>query len=131
MRKVQGDAVIRVASEDTIDALKGEASTTIVRKVPIGVAPVDCPRDCLVMYAVQPHMNALRSIGKGSWMFYYMFEILEVLKNGDRNIFPYLTAVINKMAQHTCHVKMYKGGRREEVKMCGTIYHRLTSNVYF
>ena len=56
---VQGDAVIRVASEDTIDALKGEASTTIVRKVPIGVAPVDCPRDCLVMYAVQPRMYAM------------------------------------------------------------------------
>ncbi|KAH3841506.1 uncharacterized protein LOC127876164 isoform X2 [Dreissena polymorpha] len=90
----------------------------------IAIAPVQCPRDCLVMYGVQPHKEALRGKEKGSWMLHYMFQARDILTENDGNVLKYLTTVLRKMADHESKYE------KQRVKICGTIYHRLTREVF-
>ncbi|XP_052277119.1 uncharacterized protein LOC127876163 [Dreissena polymorpha] len=103
--------------------VRGAADSKTMPKEATLVAPVDCPTNFLVMYPVQPHKYALRKADTGSLMLYYMFKLRNMLKN-DGRILSYLTTVLRAMADHTSH---YKG---QEIKMCGTIYHRLTREVF-
>ncbi|KAH3841589.1 hypothetical protein DPMN_115058 [Dreissena polymorpha] len=103
--------------------VRGADDSKTMPKVATLVAPVDCPTNFLVMYPVQPHKYALRKADTGSLMLYYMFKLRNMLKN-DGRILSYLTTVLRAMADHTSH---YKG---QEIKMCGTIYHRLTREVF-
>ncbi|KAH3841509.1 hypothetical protein DPMN_114974 [Dreissena polymorpha] len=64
---------------------------------------------------------ALRMADTGSLMLYY--KLRNMLTN-DGRILPYLTTVLRAMADHTSSYKS------QEIKMCGTIYHRLTSEVF-
>ncbi|KAH3841511.1 uncharacterized protein LOC127876162 [Dreissena polymorpha] len=91
---------------------------------PCDVAPVDCPRDCLIMYPVQPHKIAIRNEEHGSWMLKYLFEERSRLKSSKGNIFPFLTSVMAKMSEYDANI-----GDKQDLKMCGTIYHRLTTEV--
>ncbi|KAH3841497.1 uncharacterized protein LOC127876161 isoform X2 [Dreissena polymorpha] len=90
----------------------------------LDVAPVDCPRDCLIMYPVQPHKLAIRNKIHGSWMFTYLFEERSELKSSKGNILPFLTSVMKKMSEYDAKID-----GKCDLKMCGTIYHRLTTKV--
>lgn len=67
----------------------------------------------------------MRSRDKGSWMLTYMFEERNKLKSNDGNIFPFLTSVMKKMSEYDADM-----GGKHDLKMCGTLYHRLTTGVF-
>ncbi|KAH3841494.1 uncharacterized protein LOC127876164 isoform X1 [Dreissena polymorpha] len=102
----------------------------------IAIAPVQCPRDCLVMYGVQPHKLALRSATKGSWMLHYMYEERNILNQNDGNVLKYLTTVLSKMAHHNSKyggkkVQTMYGGQKSAVHVwwseSKTLRHNLSS----
>ncbi|KAH3841507.1 hypothetical protein DPMN_114972 [Dreissena polymorpha] len=105
----------------------GGGDSNAMPELPVDVAPVNCPRDCLVMYSVQPHKYALRHASSGSWMLHYMFHNRKELKKPSGNVLGYLTSVARSMANHTCYFTIKADTK--EVKLCGTIYHRLTTDV--
>ncbi|KAH3841485.1 hypothetical protein DPMN_114949 [Dreissena polymorpha] len=67
---------------------------------------------------------ALRGKTSGSWMLHYMHKERNFLKQNDGNVLKYLTTVLRKMADH----RSTYGDQK--VKLCGTIYHRLTHQVF-
>ncbi|KAH3841590.1 uncharacterized protein LOC127879940 isoform X2 [Dreissena polymorpha] len=107
------------------DPDKNPASPVPKKPLPkLDVAPVYCPRDCLIMYPVQPHKIAMRSTEHGSWMFNYLFTERSKLKSSKGNILPFLTSVMTKMSEYDAKID-----DKCDLKMCGTIYHRLTTKV--
>ncbi|XP_052248064.1 uncharacterized protein LOC127856105 isoform X2 [Dreissena polymorpha] len=120
-------------TDDKIDAggsaggATGGGDFNAMPELPVDVAPVNCPRGCLVMYSVQPHKYALRSATSGSRMLHFMFLKRKELKKQDGNVLAYLTSVARAMANHTSNFKIENDVK--EVKICGTIYHRLTTDV--
>ncbi|XP_052796566.1 uncharacterized protein LOC128228994 [Mya arenaria] len=95
---------------------------------PRNVVPNYCPRDCLVMYPVQPHKYAFRSLTKGSWMLYFLYKNKEMLLNENENLslLQYLTKVAADLA-----ARDYNWGSVKELQMAATIVHRLTADVRF
>ncbi|KAH3841495.1 hypothetical protein DPMN_114960 [Dreissena polymorpha] len=79
---------------DRTERLSMQAEVLVVQQLPVDVAPVNCPRDCLVMYSVQPCTY-------GSWMLHFMFHNRKELKKQNGNVLTYLTSVARAMANHT------------------------------
>ncbi|KAH3841588.1 hypothetical protein DPMN_115057 [Dreissena polymorpha] len=70
---------------------------------------------------------ALRHASSGSWMLHFMFHNRKELKKQNGNVLTYLTSVARAMANHTCNFSIENV--KKEVKICGTIYHRPTTDV--
>ncbi|KAL3875334.1 hypothetical protein ACJMK2_033292 [Sinanodonta woodiana] len=87
-----------------------------------------CPKDCLVVYAVQSGLLAWHSGAVGSWMFHYLHEVIQNYKKSSFvDVFDVLTKTAFGMAERETDTSTPISHGTKSVLV---IQHRLTKHLY-
>ncbi|KAK3593305.1 hypothetical protein CHS0354_031365 [Potamilus streckersoni] len=87
-----------------------------------------CPKDCLVVYAIQSGKMAWRSEGNGSWMFHQLYEVVRNNKQTSFvDFFDVLTKTAFGMAQRESNTGVELSHGQKAVPI---IQHRLTKHLF-